>query len=132
MVAMLMYIPLFRVYQGLMLWPLYRASPLMAGKFYYRAFDSIARSMFLVTLAVMLLRIFAKSKESLQTRYAYEDRALYACMLLNPLLLNLLLMLRKGDFFDRYTLTANVALYGVLAVLYAVQLRFNRVMGYTA
>jgi hypothetical protein len=132
MAAMLMYIPLLRVYQGLMLWPLYHASPLMAGKFYYRAFDSIARSMFLVSLAVMLLRLFAKSKESLQTKYAYEDRALYACMLLNPLLLNLLLMHRKGDFFDRYTLTANVVLYGVLAVFYAVQLHFNRVMGYTA
>jgi hypothetical protein len=88
--------------------------------------------MFLVTLAAMVLLIFTKGKEGPKTRYAYEDWALYACMLLNPLLLNLLLMYRKGDFFDRYTLTANVVLYGILAVLFAVQLRFNRVMGYAA
>lgn len=132
MLTMLLYIPLIRVYKGLILWPQFHASPIMAAKFYYRAFDTIARAMFVVALAAMVLLPFSKGPSVTKAKYAREEWALYACMLFNPLLLNLLLMQRRGDFFDRYTLTANVVLYGILAVLYAVQLRFNRTFAYAA
>jgi hypothetical protein len=41
-------------------------------------------------------------------------------------------MHRKGDFFDRYTLTTNAVIYGLIAAIYAVRLRFTRVTSYVA
>jgi 4-amino-4-deoxy-L-arabinose transferase-like glycosyltransferase len=37
MISMFLYVPLISVYKGLILWPQFGASPLMAGKFYYHS-----------------------------------------------------------------------------------------------
>jgi hypothetical protein len=129
---MISYIPLISVYRGLILWPQFHASPLMAGKFYFRTVDCVGRALFVVALAGMLLYRKTRGKEVQEIAVPWEDRALFACMLLNPLLLNLLLMHRKGDFFDRYTLTTNAVIYGLIAAIYAVRLRFTRVTSYVA
>jgi hypothetical protein len=131
MVVMLIYIPLIRVYHGLILWPQFHASPLMAGRFYYRALDCVARALFAVSLMGMLVQQ-GRRKEGIRLDFAWEDWTLFACMLLNPLLLNLLLMHRKGDFFDRYTLATNVVIYGIIAVLFAIRLHFSKFTAYVA
>ncbi len=132
MVVMLLYIPLIKVYRGLILWPQFHASLGMAGTFYYHALDCVARALFVVSLVAMLLLPAFRGKARRRPQFAPEDWALFVCVLLNPVLLNLLLMLRKGDFFDRYTLTTDVLIYGFLAVLFAVRLRFSRVTSYAA
>jgi hypothetical protein len=132
MAIMISYIPLVSVYHGLILWPQFHASPLMAGKFYYRTVDCVGRALFVVALVGMLLQGKLRGKEAVETEVAWEDRALFVCMLLNPLLLNLLLMHRKGDFFDRYTLTTNAVIYGLMAVIFAVRLRFTKLTSYVA
>ena len=132
MAAMLLYIPLIHVYRGLILWPQFHASPRMVVRFYYDALDCIARAMFIVALMAVLLFPTAKHPDGPKARFAPEDWALFACVLLNPLLLNLLLMPRHGDFFNRYTLTTDVLIYGFLAVLFAVRLRFSKVTTYAA
>ncbi len=132
MAAMLLYIPLIRVYHGLILWPQFHASPRMAARFYYDAVDCVARALFAVSLSAMLLQQRSATADTVKSKLAVEDWTLFACMLLNPLLLNLLLMQRKGDFFGRYTLTTNVVIYGLIAVLFAVRLRFNKLSAYVA
>ncbi len=130
--AMLVYIPLIRVYHGLILWPQFHASFLMAGRFYYHAMDSVARALFVVALAAVVLLPSSKNRRTPTPSFAAEDWALFICVLLNPLFLNLLLMHRQGDFFDRYTLVSDVMIYGVLAVLFAVRLRFRKITAYAA
>ena len=133
MAIMLSYIPLISVYHGLILWPQFHASPLMAGEFFYRTMDCVGRALFVVALAGMLLYKKSRGKEVAETELPWEDRALLLCMVLNPLLLNLLLMQRKGDFFDRgYTLSTNAVIYGLIAVVYAIRLRFTRLTSYVA
>jgi hypothetical protein len=132
MAIMISYIPLISVYHGLILWPQFHASPLMAGKFYYRTVDCVGRALFVVALAGMLLHQKFRGEEAAETDITLEDRVLVVCMLLNPLLLNLLLMHRKGDFFDRYTLTTNAVIYGLIAVVFAVRLRFTKLTSYVA
>ncbi len=132
MAIMISYIPLISVYHGLILWPQFHASPLMAGKFYYRTVDCVGRALFVVALVGMLLQQKFRGEEAIETEVALEDRALVVCMLLNPLLLNLLLMHRKGDFFDRYTLATNAVIYGLIAVVFAVRLRFTKLTSYVA
>lgn len=132
MTIMLSYIPLIRVYHGLILWPQFRASPVMAAKFYYSALDCVARALLAVCLLTMVLRQEGPREQRIEGGMALEDRVLFACMLANPLLLNLLLMSRKGDFFNRYTLTTNAVLYGLIAVLFAIRLRFTKLTAYVA
>jgi hypothetical protein len=132
MTIMISYIPLISVYHGLILWPQFHASPLMAGKFYYRTVDCVGRALFVVALAGMLLQQKLRGRETTEPEVALEDRVLMVCMLLNPLLLNLLLMHRKGDFFDRYTLTTNAVIYGLIAAVFAVRLRFTKFTSYVA
>jgi Dolichyl-phosphate-mannose-protein mannosyltransferase len=132
MATMLLYIPLIRVYHGLILWPQFHASPRMAFWFYYAALDCIARAMFIVSLVAIVLLPTSKREGGPTARFAPEDWTLFICVLLNPLLLNLLLMPLHGDFFARYTLTTDVVIYGLLAVLFAVRLRFSKVTTYAA
>jgi hypothetical protein len=132
MAIMLSYLPLVRVYHGLILWPQFRASPLMAARFYYSALDCVARALFAVCLLTLALRREGLREERLRGAMALEDRVLFICMLANPLLLNLLLMTRKGDFFTRYTLTTNAVIYGLIAVLFAIRLRFTKTIAYVA
>jgi hypothetical protein len=80
----------------------------------------------------MLFQHRLRGKEGVWAEFALEDWTLLACMLLNPLLLNLVLMSRKGDFFDRYTLATNVVIYGSIAMLLAIRLRFTKVTAYVA
>jgi hypothetical protein len=132
MAIMLTYIPLIRVYHGLILWPQARASPLTAAKFYYAALDCVARALFAVCLLTMALRQEGRREECLEGTIAMEDRVLFVCLLLNPLLLNLLLMPMKGDFFARYTLTSDAVIYGLIAVLFTIRLRFTKTSTYIA
>lgn len=132
MAIMISYIPLIRVYHGLILWPQFHASPLMAGKFYFRTIDSVGRALFVVALLGMLWQWKSRGKVTTEPEVAAEDKALIACMLLNPLLLNLILMARKGDFFDRYTLATSAVICGLIAVVFAVRLRFTKAMSYMA
>ena len=132
MVIMLSYIPLIRVYHGLILWPQFHASPFMAGTFYFRAVDCVARVLFVVCFIAMLFQNRSRDKQGMRAAFAWEDWTLLGCMLLNPLLLNLLLMTRKGDFFDRYTLATNAVIYGFIGMVVAARLRFTKLMAYVA
>lgn len=132
MAIMIFYIPLISVYHGLILWPQFHASPLMAGKFYYRTVDCVGRALFVVALMGMLLQHRLRGRETIEPEATWEERALIICMVLNPLLLNLILMQRKGDFFDRYTLTTNAVIYALIAVVFAVRLRFTKFTSYVA
>ncbi len=52
--------------------------------------------------------------------------------MLNPILLNILLMRRHGAFWDRYCITTEAAIYVGMAILLAVRLKSNRIAGYAA
>jgi hypothetical protein len=76
-------------------------------------------------LAVVVLLVLPKAKKGSRPmpKFVAEDLALLACLLLNPILLNLVLMWRHGNFFDRYCITSSVAICLALALLLSIYLR---------
>jgi hypothetical protein len=131
MAIMALYIPLILVYRGLMFWPTYRASLHRAGDFYFVAWDWVARPLCVILLlAIVWPRLRpARNKGS---RFVPEDWAVFLCIMINPLLLNLVLMTRHASFFDRYTISTYGVIYGGLAVLIGLRLQFRPAMAYAA
>jgi hypothetical protein len=123
----LLYVPVIRGYNTILMPLGVQASWGKIGAFFYDSFASFGKALMLA--AVVLLVLPKPIKRSRPTpRFFAEDLALLASLLLNPILLNLVLMWRHGNFFDRYCMTSLVALCLALVLLLSVRLR----PGYTA
>ena len=84
-----------------------------------------------VLLAALLVP-FRDTTERTLPRFSTEELALFGCMFLSPVLLNLVLMHRHGMFYNRYGVTSQVAILVALAIFVAYRLRLNRFAAYAA
>jgi hypothetical protein len=129
MLAMLLYIPLVRLYGGLVFTDLTRASVRKIQLF----FDNTLNAQ--VTLMVLLAALVVRPAKKLAIstlKLLPEEVALFVCLFLSPVLLNLVLMRRHGAFFDRYSINSQVAILVALAVFIAHQVRLSRPSAYAA
>ena len=130
MIAMLLYIPLIRLYGGLVF-------PGNHSQASFRRilsfFDATLNMpiMFLAMLAGLLVPP-AKEGETTTSKFLPEEIFLFVCLFLSPICLNLVLMRRQGLFYDRYSITSQVATLSALAILLANRLRMNRLAAYAA
>jgi hypothetical protein len=118
-VVMLVYVPIIRVYNTILIPPALQASWAKIGTF---AFDSFSKALLLAALVFLVLPKAIKGSRPMP-KFAAEDLALLACLLFNPILLTMVLMWRHGFFSNRYCLTSSVAIYLALALLLSIPLR---------
>jgi hypothetical protein len=127
MPAMLIYVPLTRAFGGV-IFAIY-ASPQTISLFFLNTFGAPIVSF--VLLAVLLAASMPGDRDPKPApEFAAEDFALFACLLVNPILINLLLIHRRGTFYDRYCLTTQVAIMAALAIFLALTVRRNRWAAY--
>jgi hypothetical protein len=122
MVLALGYIPLIKVYGGLIITPDNRASGWQIAKFFHDAMIPVAAMLLAGLLAMSILPARKLTGDS-QTRFRAEDIALFVCLLLNPALLNLMMMYNHGGFFGRYVIATYAAIDIGIAALIGFRLR---------
>jgi hypothetical protein len=129
--AMTLYIPLLQGYGGLYFPLEFQAS---AGKILHFYLDSINVISVALLLALCAALIVPEGKPRVGSARDWrpEDIVLLGSILLNPILLNIVLMWRHGAFWDRYGITTRAALYIGMAILLGVRLANNRYAGYAA
>jgi Dolichyl-phosphate-mannose-protein mannosyltransferase len=127
MLAMSIYVPLTRAFAGVV-FAIY-ASPQTISSFYLNTLGAPILSF--VLLAVLLAASMPGDVDPKRApEFAAEDLALFACLLANPILVNLLLIHRRGTFYDRYCLTSQVAIMAALAIFLGLRVRRNRWAAY--
>ncbi len=125
--GVLAYIPFFRSYTSL-IYPLpFQAAPRKMAVFFWHATPGIWLK--LLIGASILLAFWRTARPGLQMlrRFRTIDVALFAALLAQPILLNLILMWGHGAFWDRYCITTALGLYICIAGLLGMALRFHRV-----
>ncbi len=130
-VAIAFYIPLFHGYAAIYFPPMFQASLGRIPHFYYDAIDVVGVALLLAVFAALLV---PQEKPRLTSTRSWrsEELVLFGCLLLNPILLNILLMRRHGAFWDRYVITTEAAIYIGMAILLGLRLDRNRSAGYAA
>ncbi len=129
-VSIAFYIPLFKDYTAIYFPSLFEASWSRIPHFYYDAIDVIGVALFLAVFAALLV---PRDKSRLTVSgWRREELVLLGCVLLNPVLLNILLMRSHGAFWDRYAITTEAVMYIGIAILLGLRLHGNRLAGYTA
>jgi hypothetical protein len=129
--AIAFYIPLFRGYSTIYFPPLYEASLARAPRFIYSTISAESVAL----LAAVSAALIAREEEIRRTpayKWRREDLVLFSSFVLNPVLLNLLLIQRHGAFWDRYVITTQAANYIGAATLLGIRLRCKRSAGYAA
>jgi hypothetical protein len=128
MLAMAIYVPLTRGSAGVV-FGVY-ASPQTISLFFLNTFGAPILSF--VLLAVLLADSMPRGGEPAPapSEFAAESYALFGCLLVNPILLNVLLIHRQGTFYDRYCLPSQVAIMAALAIFLAYRVRGNRRAAY--
>jgi 4-amino-4-deoxy-L-arabinose transferase-like glycosyltransferase len=97
MLATLLYIPLIRLYGGIVF-----GAPASYNTIVVFFEDTFSASiMGFVLLAALLVRSPEPSFQTTNRRFAAEELALFGCMFVSPILLNLVLMRRHGMFYNR-------------------------------
>jgi hypothetical protein len=127
MLGMLIYIPLIRLYGGIIFW--FQASYGKIVTFFEDTFG--APIMAFVLLAALLIPLRERPVTK-SVRFLAEEVALFACLFLSPILLNLILMHRHGMFYNRYCLPSQVAILLTLAIVLANGVRLNPLAAYAA
>jgi hypothetical protein len=130
-VSIALYIPLFKGYAAIYFPSLFEASWSRIPHFYYDAIDVIGVALFLAVFAALLVPR-EKSHVTSAPGWRREELVLFGCVLLNPILLNILLMRRHGAFWDRYAITTEAVMYIGISILLGLRLGGNRLAGYTA
>lgn len=125
------YIPLLHGYATIFFPPVIEASLASVPIFFYKAIDVVSLAALLAISAALLA---PREEPPLTSAYKWrrEEPFLFGCLLLNPLLLNILLMRRHGALWDRYAITTWAAIYIGMAILLGIRLRSNRSAGYAA
>ena len=125
--VMLLYIPLVRLYGGVIFGIHVSYNTLIL--FFAETFG--APIMAFVLLAIVLVPSRQRA-ETEDTGFLPEEIALFSWMFLIPVLLNFILWHRHGVFYNRYGLTSQVAILTVLSVFLAYRAGMNRVAAYAA
>jgi hypothetical protein len=127
MLTMAIYIPLIRVYGGVVFG--FPASLGAAGKFFEDTFNGPV--MFFVVLAALLVPQSRRDGER-HAEFLVEEWSLLACLFLSPILVNLVLMHRQGAFYDRYGIASQAAILAALSIFLAYRFRQSRVVAWSA
>jgi hypothetical protein len=128
--GMLGYIPLYHTYKTLSFYP-----PAFQGSFHHMAgfYWHTARTAFLpLCLALLVAILVSKQKMRLQLmpKIRLVELSLFGVLLLNPILLNFVLMLDQAAFWSRYCITSVFAIYALLAMALAWMFRYKPTIGY--
>jgi hypothetical protein len=130
MFGMLGYIPLYHTYKTLSFYPpAFQASFHHMASFYWHT----AWSAFLpVCLALLVAILMSNHRVHLQPlpRIRPVELSLFGLLLLNPILLNLVLMRDQAAFWPRYCITSVFAIYALLAMALAWIFRYKAAIGY--
>jgi hypothetical protein len=127
MLAMVIYVPLTRAFAGVVFGT--HASPQTISLFFLNTFGAPILS-FVIVAVLLAASIPDAATPQPEPEFAAEDLALFACLLMNPILVNLLLIHRQGTFYDRYCLTSQVAIMVALAIFLGYRVRRNRWAAY--
>jgi hypothetical protein len=129
--AMTLYIPPLQTYGALYFPPAFQAS---LGKIIYFYFGCISIVSVALTLALCAALMVPQGKPPVPSARGWrpEEMVLLGLILLNPILLNIVLRLRHGAFWDRYAITTRVVIYIGMAILLGLRLGRNRYAGYAA
>jgi Dolichyl-phosphate-mannose-protein mannosyltransferase len=127
MLGMLLYIPLIRLYGGIVFGT--QASYNTIILFFEDTFGASIMAFVLLAALLVPLRKTAGQKSG---RPAAEEIALFACLFLSPILLNLILMHRHGMFYNRYNVPSQAAILAALAIFIAYRVRLNHLAAYAA
>lgn len=123
------YFPLFGPYGNALFPPALQASPRKVAAFFWHTVFGITSGVFLAA-AVGWLVSWKKPATEPHTRFRWADIAVFATLLANPILLNILMMHRA--FWDRYCMTTALAVYVLIALAMAWLWRSNKYAGWTA
>jgi Dolichyl-phosphate-mannose-protein mannosyltransferase len=129
--AILLYLPLFHGYSTIYFPPLYEASLGRILRFYYHTTATISLALFIAVSAALLVPQ-AKPQIRSAAHWRPEDLVLFAFLLFNPVLANILLRRTHGAFWDRYAITTEAAIYIGMAILLGLRLGNHRLAGYAA
>jgi len=127
MLSMLLYIPLIRLYGGI----IFRA-PASYNTIVVFFGDTFGASIMGFVLLAALLVPLPPVSRTRALRFSAEEIALLVCMFLSPIVLNLVLMHRHGMFYNRYCVTSQVAILTALAIFLAYRVGFNRLAAHAA
>ena len=127
MLSMLSYIPLIRAFGGLVV----RDPASYNSIILFFAETFAGQTMVFVLLSALLVPLRERPQTKDQ-RFSAEEIALFVCMFLSPILLNLALMHRHVMFYNRYCVPSQVAILVALAVFLAYRVRLNRFAAYAA
>jgi hypothetical protein len=127
MLAMLLYIPLIRLYGGIVF-----PAPASYNTIVIFFEDTFGAPIMAFVLLAALLMPVRQRPETVQPRFLPEEFALLAWMFISPILLNLVLMRRHGMFYNRYSVASQVAILTALAIFLAYRVRLNRLPAYAA
>jgi hypothetical protein len=130
-IAIAFYIPLLHGYAAIYFPPLFEASLGRIPHFYYDTVSTVSVALLLAVFAA-LLAPQEKAQLTSARSWRSEEPVLFGCLLLNPIVLNILLMRRHGAFWDRYAITTEAAIYISMAIILGLRLGRNRSAGYTA
>lgn len=128
-VLVVTYLPLFANFEPTLFPYAFQASPRRVPIFFWHALFPVALGLI---LAAALAWFVSKKKPVLGKAKGLRmaDLALFATLLVNPILLEIAMIHRV--FWDRYCLTTVLAIYVLIAALLAWRLRFNKYAGWTA
>ena len=108
---------------------MFQASASKAAAFYQSVFLGTSLLVGLAAVIAFAVRPRQKYRGSRPGRFALEDAALLAALCVSPLLVNLALMRNHGPFFDRYCITAALAILTGAIIIMAHAARFSRFAG---
>jgi hypothetical protein len=128
MIAVLLYIPLIRLYGGLV----FTQNQSQASFHRMLSFYDATFNMPIMFLALLAALVVPSVDQGNATKSYPEEVFLFGCLFLSPILLNLVLMHRHGLFYDRYCITSQAAILIVLAMLLGRRLRLNSWAAYAA
>ncbi len=128
MLGMLLYIPLIRLYGGIIFGT--QASYNTILLFFADTFGASITAFVLLAALLVPLRRTATSPQ--RQSVSPEEIALFASLFLSPVLLNLVLMHRHGMFYNRYCVPSQVAIIASLVIFLAYRVRLNALAAYAA
>jgi hypothetical protein len=128
--VMLEYIPLARHYRPILYPPVIQGSLFNLVHFFVAVFEGMGPGLFIVLLVALLVPKFAGSRDTRWESVQRSDLILFAALLANPFLLNLLLGRLQTAYWDRYSITTAAAIYIAMTVYLALRLELNRIALY--
>ncbi len=132
MVGILAYIPLYESYKTLSFYPpKFQAGPRkMAGFYWHRANGAFVPMCSAFLAAILMRGEVSRSHPLKKIRPALF--ALFGVLVINPVLLNLVLMRDHAAFWPRYCITSALALYALFALTFAWIFRYKLKVAYAA